>query len=185
MKTFVTSDHHFGHRNILNFRWDEDIRLRNFPDYEAMEEYMIDSWNTVIGPTDKVYHLGDFSMSKKHISIAGRLNGRKTLIQGNHDIYNTSEYLKGGFDNVRAYRVFPKNGIILSHIPIHPHSLKHGWLNIHGHLHAGVVERYPEAFDEDQRCLPDNRYYNVSVEMHDYRPVDLQFIIDRREEGNL
>ena len=41
------------------------------------------------------------------------------------------------FRELRAYHVM--NGMILSHIPIHPESLGRFGTNIHGHLHANRV----------------------------------------------
>lgn len=166
MKTFVISDNHFGHKNILNFSKNDMSRLRDFKDYEEMEYFMISKWNETVKPEDKVYHLGDFAMKKDYIKVAGRLNGRKTLIAGNHDIFNTEEYTPY-FENVRACRVLNcKNGgrIILSHIPIHSECLERFKLNIHGHLHANL--------------LKDDRYVNVSVEQINYTPVDVQKYLD-------
>lgn len=165
-KTFVTSDHHFGHPNILRFKRADDTPLRDFHTYEDMEAHMINCWNEVVSPEDKVYHLGDFAMHKRYIKVADRLNGRKTLIMGNHDIFNTSEYTPY-FDNVRAYKVLnTKNDgrIILSHIPIHVDCLARFGLNVHGHLHANN--------------MPDKRYVNVSVEQTNYYPIDIQTFLN-------
>jgi calcineurin-like phosphoesterase family protein len=169
MKTWITSDHHFGHKNILNFKLDDGSKLRDFPSYEDMEAFMVDQWNSRIAPDDKVYHLGDFSMTKKHIEVASRLNGRKTLILGNHDIFDTKEYLPF-FKNVRAYRVLKnKEGrnVILSHIPIHPSSRGRFALNIHGHTHAGNVTKGKWWFKKT-----DPFYFNACVEKHNYLPID-------------
>lgn len=54
-KVFFTSDHHFGHKLIIDFE------SRPFNDVEQMNEVMIESWNSVVNPDDKVFHLGDFS----------------------------------------------------------------------------------------------------------------------------
>lgn len=165
-KTFVCSDHHFGHNNILRFLKDDGSPLRPFKDYEEMEHTMIKNHNTVVSPEDKVYLLGDFAMKDKFIKVAEQLNGRKTLIMGNHDIFNTDKYTPY-FDNVRAYRVLNKKDggrIILSHIPIHSSCLGRFSLNIHGHLHANLLE--------------DPRYVNVSMEQINYTPVDVQQYLD-------
>jgi len=166
MKTFVTSDHHFGHTNILTFKNNLGNPLRPFSCYQEMEDHMITKWNSVVKPEDKVYHLGDFAMKKQFIKVADKLNGRKTLIAGNHDIFNTKEYLPH-FENVRGYRVLncKDNGrVILSHIPLHPNCFGRFKLNIHGHLHANNID--------------DPRYINVSVEQTDFVPVDVQQYLD-------
>jgi calcineurin-like phosphoesterase family protein len=161
-KSFVTSDTHFGHKNILTFTDDEGKLTREFDSVEEMDEHMVDNWNRIVRPVDKVYHLGDVAIQKKSISIVERLNGKKILIKGNHDIFSLKEYAKY-FKDVRAYRMFPGEGFILSHIPIHPRQLQGRWrYNIHGHLHQNLVG--------------DERYINVCVEQTDYEPVDLEHI---------
>ena len=56
---WVISDTHFDHANILNFTDAVGKPTRNFADVEAMNEHMIERWNSVVKPGDKVYHLGD------------------------------------------------------------------------------------------------------------------------------
>jgi len=54
-----------------------------------MDETLITNWNEVVGPEDKVYHLGDIVFSKEDtdsaLSLLERLNGKIFLIKGNHD----------------------------------------------------------------------------------------------------
>ena len=165
--TFFISDTHFGHKNILNFEH-EGKPLRTFDSAEEMDEHMVDCWNKTVKPHDTIYHVGDFCMNRKSVQIAGRLNGRKILIKGNHDIFKLKDYTPY-FEDIRAYKVMPKHGIICSHIPIHPDSLYRWKLNIHGHLHAGNVT--------DTWCEPDKRYFNVSVEQLNYTPISFDEII--------
>lgn len=164
---WVISDTHFGHKNILTFRDDngELIRGKHFADIEAHDEFMIAKWNSVVRPQDHVYHLGDFSISRASLASVGpRLLGHKRLVRGNHDIYKTKEYLDAGFKEIYGVRVFPKHNIILSHIPLHPGSLRsRQWRNIHGHLHGNVVRK-----DDG---TPDPMYQCVSVEHTNYAPV--------------
>ena len=58
------------------------------------------------------------------------------------------------------------NGCILSHIPIHEESLGRFGCNIHGHLHYREVMK-----NEIKKKIVDPRYYCVSVEHTDYRPI--------------
>ena len=53
MKTFFTSDLHFGHENVIKF--DE----RPFNSVEEMDEELIKRWNNKVGKGDIVYVLGD------------------------------------------------------------------------------------------------------------------------------
>lgn len=173
-KTFVISDTHFNHHNILNFLREDNTPLRVFDDSEHMDEYMIEQWNSVVQDGDRVYHLGDLTFSKTALrEIMPRLNGDKVLVKGNHDMFKAKDYLKY-FDDVRSYIIRPKVGLILSHYPIHPGSLKNEWLNVHGHLH---YHRVLKGDDEDFR------YVNVSVEQPwmMYTPIDMEALIAVRK----
>lgn len=166
MKTFVTSDHHFWHSNILNFRVNSGELLRpGFQNVNHMNEYMIERWNSVVGKNDKVYHLGDFTMltSAWALDIRDRLNGDIVLIKGNHDKAKLSQYAKR-FKDVRSeHRLKTKDGIpiILTHRPI---LLPEDPIifNVHGHTHQWEAEN--------------RRYINVCVEKTDYRPVEWEKI---------
>lgn len=160
MKTFLISDTHFGHGNILTFLNPDGTKVRDFSSVEEMNETMIENWNKTIGPQDKVYHLGDVLFTKKWLDlIMPRLNGNKVLIKGNHDNLKLSQYAQY-FKEVRAYWVLDK--FVLSHVPLHPKSVTRWKANIHGHLH--------------NNSLNDPRYINVSVERINYTPIDFEEI---------
>ena len=156
------SDTHFGQEKIIGYAG------RPFDNAAVMDEAMIERWNTVVKPQDHIYHLGDVSMSVYALrKLVGRLQGHKRLLRGNHDIFKTKEYLKAGFEEIAAYRVIAD--VILSHIPIHPISLKQRWLgNIHGHTHEKV-----------SKDLFGTRYLNISVEQTDYAPLALEDAVER------
>lgn len=107
-------------------------------------------------------------MRRQSISIVARLNGRKVLVKGNHDIFKLKEYMPY-FDDIRAYVVQMdqnKRKVMLSHIPIHPDSLGSG-TNIHGHLHY-------QAVDNPQ-------YVCVSLEHTDFKPIQIHEALKLRE----
>ena len=171
MNVWLTSDHHFGHANLLTFQ-DRDgayFRGNRFSSIEEMDEYMVARWNSLVKPDDKVYHLGDFAMGlKRHsLDIANRLNGRKVLIRGNHDKLKLSQYAEH-FKDVRATHMLstgvgsPCSHLVLSHVPIHPRSLGAGWVNVHGHTH--------------EKGSPPGPYVSVCVEMTDYLPLRLDSV---------
>lgn len=166
MNIFFISDHHFHHKNILTFKTQDDLPLREFSDVDHMNEIMIQRHNEVVKPNDKVYFLGDVCMSRnaKGLEILSRLNGEKVLVKGNHDMCSLNQYLQY-FKDVRGSHQF--DGMILTHIPIHPESLARWGLNVHGHLHQNVV-RMPLS------QIPDRRYFNVSVERVNYTPISLE-----------
>lgn len=166
MKTFLISDTHFGHANVLTFTKEDGTRLRPYWDtIEDHDEDLIQRWNNTVGVNDKVYHLGDvgFRNYTSLASILNRLNGTKVLIKGNHDNFKLDQYANH-FKDIRAYHVLDK--FVLSHIPVHPESVSRWKGNIHGHLHANIVEKSPHH--------PDKRYLNVSVEQISYTPIDFE-----------
>jgi len=84
-RKFYVADSHFLHDNILT------MQPRPFSTIEEHDEVMIARWNSVVRADDIVFHLGDFAMSltgkaDRVREIFGRLNGRKRLCIGNHDL---------------------------------------------------------------------------------------------------
>lgn len=158
-RIWLMSDPHFNHTNIIKFAG------RPFGSVDEMNETIVERCNAVVRPEDHLYVLGDVSMSKSGLVFAKRLNGHKRLITGNHDIFDTTEYMKAGFEKVMGVRVF--GNALLSHFPVHPDSLAHRFKdgNIHGHLHEQTVN--------------DPRYENVCVEQTGYAPVELDEVVAR------
>lgn len=161
---FLTSDTHFSHQGIIKFDGCNGSKLRPWDTIEAMNEALVENWNQVVKPEDKVYHLGDVVINRGALPILARLNGRKILVKGNHDVFRAEEYLQY-FSDIRAGHKL--GNYILSHIPIHPASLTR-WCdgNIHGHLHDGRVMLENGEIDK--------RYICVSVEHTDYTPIPLE-----------
>lgn len=160
-KTYLISDTHFGHKNIISFLCADGSRLRPFSSIQEHDDFIISRWNSVVKPEDKVYHLGDVGLTNgtQLIQVLSKLNGTKILIKGNHDNLKLSQYQQV-FKDIRASHTL--DGFVLSHIPIHEYSLSRWKANIHGHLHA--------------TNLNDSRYINVSCEGVNYTPVDFEFI---------
>jgi len=172
---FFASDHHFHHKNILTFKDQDQTPLRVFDDVDHMNEHMVCCHNNVVKPTDKVYFLGDVSMSRnaKGLEILRRMNGEKILIKGNHDLCSLGQYLTY-FKDVRGSHQF--DGMILTHIPIHPESLARWGVNVHGHLHNNTVMIRGFA---GKPVEPDSRYFNVSMERINYTPISLEEVKKR------
>jgi calcineurin-like phosphoesterase family protein len=179
---FLVSDTHFGHAGVCRFTRNDGVtKLRPWDNAEEMDEEMVRRWNERVKPTDKVYHLGDVVINRKALKTLSRLNGDKVLIRGNHDIFPDVEY-REYFRELRAYHVM--NGMILSHIPIHPESLGRFGVNIHGHLHANRV-MVPLAMSGVPDRI-DKRYHCVCVEQTDFAPILFEDVIRRIEaEGGV
>lgn len=184
MTTFYTSDLHFGHGNII------DYSDRPFDSIEEMNEAMIERWNNTMTEADEVYVIGDVALGKRveTVPLAGRLNGKKKLVPGNHDT------CWGGHRRVRQSdidlyaehfeilpsevdHVLPESGIPvkLCHFPYEGDSHDEdrftmhrpvdtgGWL-LHGHVH------------EKWQVL--KRQINVGVDVHDFYPVSSDWIVE-------
>ena len=179
--SWLISDTHFGHEKTCTvFKRADGSPLRPFSCAEEMDEFMVTAWNERVRTNDKVYHLGDVVINRKFLHILGRLNGDKVLIRGNHDIFKLEDYTPY-FRDIRGYDV--KNGMILSHVPIHLESISRFGCNIHGHLHAnrvmkvnGVDKKTGELQYSDEI---DPRYFNVSVEQIDFAPISLEEVYKR------
>ena len=187
---FVISDTHFGHTNSWEkFKLEDGSPLRPFTSTEEMDETMIERWNAKVQPQDTVYHLGDVVINKKYLHLVERLNGRKILIRGNHDIFGDEQHYLAGFEQIHGVRVFVDK-FILSHIPLHPDCVTERFkVNVHGHLHANEV-KMPWGVNADRNEIiyadfPDPRYLCVSVEHTNYEPLhfdEVQARIDKRWE---
>ena len=176
---FLVSDTHFGHAGVCRFTEDDGVtKIRPWTDPDEMDEAMVKMWNETVRPNDKVYHLGDVVINRKALGIMRRLNGDKVLIRGNHDIFRDNEY-REHFRELRAYHVM--NGMILSHIPLHPESLGRFGVNIHGHLHTNRV--MVRGFSGKPVSI-DNRYHCVCVEQTGFKPILFEDVIKRiKDEG--
>ena len=82
-RIWLTSDLHFGHKNILKFC------KRPWDTVEEMDEGLIQNWNRVVGKDDLVFDLGDFAFASnsKWKDLLSQLNGHHYFILGNHKIY--------------------------------------------------------------------------------------------------
>lgn len=189
MARFFTADLHLGHGNIIGYC------RRPFRDVEEMDDALVERWNRTVGPDDEAVVLGDFALGRiaETLPLAGRLNGRKVLLAGNHDRCwaghgkgverATAQYLAAGFDEVWQGTVrlevagttvlachFPYAGDshdedrYVSHRPVDRGS----WL-LHGHVH--------------DRWRVRGRMINVGVDVWDHAPVAEARIADLIAEG--
>lgn len=139
MKTFITSDLHFGHANIQKFC--PNTRGR-FVDVEHMNETMIKEWNEQVSAGDTVYILGDvaFMSAEKAVVIMQRLNGNKILIEGNHDVkLLNNPAFRSCFTEVHKYLrvVYKDTLLVMFHYPIWEwDQMYRGAVHFYGHIHG-------------------------------------------------
>jgi calcineurin-like phosphoesterase family protein len=162
---FIVADTHFSQLSICNFLNVDGVKMRPWDNADEMDEALIENWNAVVRPQDKVYHLGDVAMKRDAIKLIGRCNGHKRLVRGNHDAYPMKYYLPF-FEEIYGSRVF--DDMIFSHIPLHPESVKPRWTCVHGHVHSNIR---PLQFGP--------KYLNVSIEMTEWRPLSIEEVRER------
>ena len=168
---WVISDTHLNHNNIIKYC------NRPFKTASEMDWSMVENWNKVVKPQDKIYHLGDVYMkaSKGYIeNLLSKLNGHKRLILGNHD-NGKDQILQRYFEKIDVWRMFPEFNLLLTHIPVHESTLginqnnsKRQLVNIHGHIH--------------QNESPTKRHINVCVEQINYTPIHIEELTQRAKK---
>ena len=166
---WVLSDSHFNHNNIIKYCG------RPFQDADEMNWKIVENWNSVVKPQDKVYHLGDVYMgggfTREYTeNLLSKLNGHKRLILGNHD-NGKDQILQRHFEKIDVWRMFPEFGLLLTHVPVHESALFRGATgnetnpsqlkNIHGHTHTNG-----EPKDKHGKII--HHYKCVCVELIDY-----------------
>lgn len=161
-ETWIISDTHFGHQNIL--------RLCSRPDdsFTLIER----RWHELIGKDDLVLHLGDLAFRNTSEELQKQLKalpGHKFLLKGNHDRQRPEWYRDLGFELIESFLWHePRVGkaIRFSH---RADTYFFDWsTNIHGHCHCNG---YSEALDRNRD------YRNVSVEVMNYEPVRLEDVL--------
>lgn len=167
-KIFLISDLHLNHKNIIKYCH------RPFSSVEEMNNKIAHHWNKAINKNDIVFFIGDLDFKDTTGYWITHLNGRKTFIEGNHDVVKNKDgaviyhKIKGAVQektlNYRGYRFY------LVHDPHAAPLHWNGWI-IHGHKHNNNIAKYP--FIDGQR-----KRINVSVEVIDYKPLNIDRLIE-------
>lgn len=165
-KTYFWSDLHLGHSKMYTLPFtsihNEQEPMRPFSSCEEADAYIINQYNTIVKPGDKVYFLGDVALSKKGLYLMSQMQkGHNYLVMGNHDNQAPiTEYTKF-FNKIYGALYMRAIKSICTHIPINSNFPDHrfSW-NIHGHLHDKIIK--------------DPIYINVSVEQTGYKPITFE-----------
>lgn len=201
-RTWVISDTHFGHKNIIPYCH----RPENF------EDVLLEQINEFVQPGDTLLHLGDLCYKgnawfKNMVApkIAPQA-GRKLIILGNHDHQRYAFYKQTGWSICSPFYLpvmgfqghislakfaFRQWIVSFSHyqwsadsrdgkLPgedttMHPYHHR-----IHGHIHNnGYYDGRNTAGGPDWRLVPYlAQHTNLSCEMTKYKPVNLQLLLD-------
>jgi calcineurin-like phosphoesterase family protein len=147
-------DLHLGHTN-------EALR-RGFSNVEEHDREVIKRWNSVVGAKTLMFLVGDATMeNKSKLELLNELNGRKILISGNHETRQMFPELIKYFESICGALEY--KGTIITHIPIHPLSVRRYLFNIHAHMHDNYIEEVSyEPLNVKANIKIDERYKNVS-----------------------
>lgn len=169
---YFTSDNHFGHENIIHFT------SRPFENVQAMDEALINRWNSAVQPKDTVYHLGDFTLGTDAQQYFKQLNGTIKIL-ANRD-HHDKRWL------ARHVALLSKQGIRVELLPPLvtlepcPHItivLCHYEMAAWNKGHRGAWH----LFGHDHRLFNIDQEFklNVGVDAWDFRPVSLNTIEKR------
>lgn len=193
MRTWFTSDQHFGDQQIIG------LCRRPFASVREQDDELVRRWNAVVGPQDEVWVLGDVAVDplEETLRRIQELAGIKRLVVGNHDEpfehpagspeddRAVRRYLAAGFTSVhnsRARIQLAGHQLLLSHFPVQLAYFEQvdrygahrpdddGATIIHGHVH-----------DDDWLMRTTGwgtRQIHVGVDAHDFTPVPAQRILE-------
>ena len=161
MATWLTSDLHLFHKNIITYC------NRPFTDEYEMNDRIVCVWNETVQDEDSVIVVGDltaglFDRKDQLVELVGRLRGVKTLVVGNHDHLSNSAYRAMGFNTVVKSIVM--GDMLIVHKPAteqNPKTIRlkevhKPKLIVHGHIHANLPEiegHFNVAWDRHGRMI--------------------------------
>ena len=176
-KIFITSDTHFGHDREFLFG------PRGFTSIEEHDQEVIRRWNSVVGPDDVVYHLGDVMLNDNAhgMECLRQLNGQIKIVPGNHD---TDSRLKlyAQLENVEVMPMaislkYKKYNFYLSHHPTLTSNLEKApylrmhLINLYGHTHQ------QGKFFQDMPFM-----FHVGMDSNNCTPVSLDDAIQMMKD---
>lgn len=166
---FITSDTHFGHKNILKHAG------RPFSSVEEMDRELIARWNAKVPENAVVYHLGDFCLGTPEYAfeVLAQLNGKIRWFLGNHDSWVTtksdagqkprSKYMNRVREAVEWFRPYSfhetktEDGrlVVMSHYAFDVWNRSHhGAWHLHGHSHGTLPDGGRLRMDVGIDCHP-------------------------------
>ena len=171
-RTFLISDLHLDHTNIIRFC------KRPFHNVDRMNTVIVNNWNRTVRKKDTVYFLGDMSFGKGSRPAdywLSKLNGNVFFIRGfsikpsgernQHDRISRKENV---FDNLIID--YKDKRFFLVHDPDQVPLDWKEWA-ICGHHHNNKPVEFPFINGKNKRI-------NVSVELINYQPLDIDKLFE-------
>lgn len=188
MSNFFTADPHFGHANIIRYSnrpwldpatdlmvnpedpkgpliWVSDQVARKRCD--EMDAAIISNWNSVVGPEDTVYLIGDFCFGKYTGTFRhyfDLLTGKIIFIKGNHDklAWANRQCFFAYHDSYLETKVQGQTMTICHYAMRVWNKSHHGAWNLYGHSHGSLPDD-PNALAID-----------VGMDCHDFKPISFE-----------
>lgn len=167
MKIFVTANQQFGRENAIK------LYNRPFPSVEEMNKTLIDSWNSVVGPEDKVYVLGNLAWDPESgESAINKLNGDIISIPGEYDkAIEELDSVKNNLSNLE-YAPFDiefihEIGAAVSYWPMLEWPLKSKGI-------PSVIGYPGDEYKSDHK----KNIINCNCDLWDYKPIEISKILD-------
>jgi len=166
---------HFGHESVA--KW------RDFENSFYHDELLISHWNRTVHKKDLTYILGDVTMEKSNDYYQlDRLNGRKIVVLGNHDLWQDVPKLLNYVDGVAG--MIDYKGFALTHAPIHISEIGQYRGNIHAHIHHNnkladfdVNLKY-DNIENNPVINTKGRYFCVDAKLIDFKPKTIEELLN-------
>lgn len=172
---YFTADTHLNHKSMLKYG------PRDHDSVGAMDEALIAAWNRTVGPSDTIYHLGDFTLSGQEVArkYFAQLNGIIKVVPGGHDYKWCKRHWMGLMGNywsrsgiqvkiLMPIHILKVDGavIVLGHYSMRSWYKSHfGSFHLYGHSH-GKLPPWPRSMD-------------VGVDAVGYEPISLEKVLKR------
>jgi calcineurin-like phosphoesterase family protein len=203
-RTFFSADFHYNHGNIIKYcnrpflsetdkqalerdgvwhngDWKGEGSSRHHISREGvdmMNDYIVKSVNSMVGPDDTLYFLGDWCFGPKqgYYRVAKELRDQLKcrnifIIWGNHDSFQIRDLFNGCYDilnvNVNNQR------IVLCHYAMAVFDKSHrGAWQLYGHSHSNA-EKWLDTVMPNRRSI-DVGIDNAAKMLGDYRPFSFE-----------
>lgn len=158
---YLCSDLHLDHSNIIHYC----ARPFLSSNVHEMNTVLVNNWNHCVQDSNTVYFLGDLTFGRGARPAEywlSKCRGKIQFIRGNHE-EGVKDSQESAILNHKDHR------FLLVHDPKCRPAQWDGWV-IHGHVHNNDMKNYPFINGEKKTI-------NVSVELTNYRPVSLDYIL--------
>ena len=158
-------------------------KWRGFENSFYHDELLISHWNRTVHKKDLTYILGDISMenSNEYYQL-DRLNGRKIVVLGNHDLWKDVPKLLNYVDGVAG--MIDYKGFALTHAPIHVSEIGQYKGNIHAHIHHNnkLADFDVNLKYDDIKGNPvintKGKYFCVDAKLIDFKPKTIEELLN-------